>query len=98
MYRFALVLLTAGAALAGCTTYPETTVASNEPPPAPIPPPSFTPIEGAILGQPAGGMPGAIWADGDGDGYVDGYYYNGQFYRGVPPALPAGAVRRGERG
>jgi hypothetical protein len=45
-------------------------------------------------------MPGAVWADGDSDGYPDGYYYNGQYYRGVPPSppQPAGAVRRGERG
>ena len=29
-------------------------------------------------------MAGAVWADNNNDGYVDGYVYNGQYYAGTP--------------
>jgi hypothetical protein len=31
-----------------------------------------------------GGIAGAIWADQDRDGRVDGYVQNGQYYPGAP--------------
>lgn len=41
-------------------------------------------IEGAVLGAAVGGLAGAIWADNDRDGRVDGYYQNGQYTSGAP--------------
>ena len=62
-------------------------------------------IEGAAVGAAIGGLAGAIWADRDNDGRVDGYVYNGQYYAGAPAATaPAPAytapppARSGERG
>jgi hypothetical protein len=61
-------------------------------------------LEGAVIGAAVGGLAGAIWADRDNDGRVDGYVYNGQYYQGAPqgsatttPAYtaPAGAGERG---
>ena len=34
-----------------------------------------------MIGAAVGGMAGAVWADRDNDGRVDGYVYNGQYYR-----------------
>jgi len=80
--------------LAACEPYEETVEA---PPP---PPPGAPPIPGAVLGAPAGNMMGAVWADSDGDGLADGFYYQGRFYAGSPPyqPVPAAPVRQGERG
>jgi phage tail tape-measure protein len=61
----------------------------------------LSPIEGALIGAAAGGLIGAVWADRDADGRADGYYYNGQYYQGLPPAQPAyqqEPARTGERG
>jgi hypothetical protein len=63
-------------------------------------------LQGAVVGAAVGGLAGAIWADRDNDGRVDGYVYNGQYYAGPPagaaPApepMPAPApMRSGERG
>ena len=69
-------------------------------------------IAGVVAGTAVGGLPGAIWADQNNDGYVDGYVRNGQYYAGPPqgydPALrrvvsavagaAAGAVMRSEHG
>lgn len=41
-------------------------------------------IEGAVLGAAVGGLAGAVWADNDRDGRVDGYYQNGQYTAGAP--------------
>lgn len=46
----------------------------------------LSPIEGAAIGAAVGGLAGAIWADRDNDGQADGYYYNGNYYEGRPPA------------
>lgn len=46
----------------------------------------LSPIEGAVIGAAVGGLAGAIWADRDGDGRADGYYQNGTYYEGRPPA------------
>ena len=49
-------------------------------------------------------LAGAIWADQDRDGRVDGYMYNGQYYQGAaghaPPPAPVvePTSRTGERG
>lgn len=52
---------------------------------------------GAILGAAVGGLPGAVWADRNNDGVVDGYVYNGQYYAGAPTIMPT--ISRGpERG
>lgn len=65
-------------------------------------------LEGAVAGAVIGGVAGAIWADQNNDGSVDGYVQNGQYYPGAPagytgqtttqqPVYTA-PVRSGERG
>lgn len=65
----------------------------------------INPIEGAVVGALVGGLAGAVYADRNNDGCVDGYTRGGQYYEGAPP--PPGTyqeppyqapVRRGERG
>ncbi|HTK72723.1 MAG TPA: glycine zipper domain-containing protein [Croceibacterium sp.] len=54
---------------------------------------------GALVGAAVGGLAGAVWADSNNDGCVDGYISNGQYYPGGPPAAPAsGTSYTGERG
>ena len=63
---------------------------------------------GAVLGGAVGGVAGAVWSDNNGDGQVDGYVQNGQYYPGAPQAMspdgpaptnmPPPPVARGERG
>ena len=68
--------------------------------------PGVSILQGAVIGAAVGGLAGAVWADRDNDGRVDGYVYNGQYYAGPPanaapaPApMPAPASSRsGERG
>jgi hypothetical protein len=62
-------------------------------------------LQGAVIGAAVGGLAGAIWADQNNDGVVDGYVDNGQYYAGAPSATaPAPtytappAARSGERG
>ena len=59
-------------------------------------------LGGAVAGAVVGGLAGAIWADQDRNGQVDGYVYEGQYYPGAPPAQPAPTyappARSGERG
>lgn len=63
-------------------------------------------LDGAIAGAVVSGRPGAIWADQDHDGRVDGYTYNGQYYVGAPANVRAAPMppvnqpnnRTGERG
>lgn len=40
--------------------------------------------EGAVPGAPITGFPGAVWADINNDGYVDGFVYDGHYYEGTP--------------
>jgi hypothetical protein len=66
--------------------------------------PGLSVLQGAVIGAAVGGLAGAIWADQNNDGVVDGYVYNGQYYAGAPSATPAPAysappaMRSGERG
>ena len=64
--------------------------------------PGVSILEGAVIGAAVGGLAGAIWADRDNDGRVDGYVQNGQYYPGAPASAPAYAppppARSGERG
>ena len=46
--------------------------------------PGVSVIQGAAVGAAIGGLAGAVWADNNNDGYVDGYVYNGQYYAGPP--------------
>jgi hypothetical protein len=46
--------------------------------------PGLSRIEGAAVGAAVSGVSGAVWADSNNDGYVDGYVYNGQYYAGTP--------------
>lgn len=56
-------------------------------------------LEGALVGAAVGGLAGAIWADSNNDGCVDGYYREGQYYTGAPTAQPAPMHHMsGERG
>ncbi|MCE2842922.1 MAG: hypothetical protein ACK5EX_12055 [Novosphingobium sp.] len=56
-------------------------------------------LEGAVVGAAVGGLAGAIWADSNNDGCVDGYYREGQYYSGAPTAQPAHTHHMsGERG
>ena len=56
-------------------------------------------LEGALVGAAVGGIAGAIWADSNNDGCVDGYVREGRYYDGAPVVqpLPSG-YRTGERG
>jgi hypothetical protein len=64
----------------------------------------INPLEGAAIGAVVGGLAGAIWADRNNDGCVDGYVREGQYYEGAPAAQPMYQApayetrRRGERG
>ena len=69
--------------------------------------PGISTIAGAAVGAAIGGLAGAVWADRNNDGVVDGYVYNGQYYAGGPSTsapMPAPAptyaapARSGERG
>src|SRR6185503_3043386 len=51
--------------------------------------PGVSVLQGAAIGAAVGGLAGAVWADRDNDGRVDGYVYNGQYYNGAPAAAPA---------
>lgn len=54
-------------------------------------------LEGAAIGAVVGGLAGAIWADSNNDGCVDGYMRDGRYYPGAPAVQPSG-YRTGERG
>lgn len=60
----------------------------------------ISPIEGALAGAVIGGLAGAVWADANNDGCVDGYTQGGQYYEGAPAAQPASytPAPAGERG
>ena len=45
--------------------------------------PGVSILQGAVIGAAVGGLAGAVWADRDNDGRVDGYVYNGQYYNGA---------------
>jgi hypothetical protein len=67
--------------------------------------PGVSVLQGAVIGAAVGGLAGAVWADQNNDGVVDGYVYNGQYYAGAPSTTaPAPAytapppARSGERG
>jgi hypothetical protein len=67
--------------------------------------PGLSVLQGAVIGAAVGGLAGAVWADRNNDGVVDGYVYNGQYYAGGPtnaaPAAPAPMpmpAHSGERG
>jgi hypothetical protein len=53
----------------------------------------ISPLEGALAGAVIGGLAGAVWADRNNDGCVDGYVRDGRYYEGAPPP-----ERLGERG
>lgn len=57
-------------------------------------------LEGAAIGAAVGGLGGAIWADANNDGCVDGYVREGQYYQGAPMVQPTmqTASYSGERG
>jgi hypothetical protein len=56
---------------------------------------------GALIGAAVGGLAGAVWADSNNDGCVDGYIRNGQYYSGGPVVEPTAGrapAYTGERG
>lgn len=55
-------------------------------------------LEGALIGAAVGGIAGAIWADSNNDGCVDGYVREGQYYSGSPVVQPTTVAYTGERG
>lgn len=52
---------------------------------------AYDPVTGAVVGAAVGGMPGAYWADKNGDGYADGYMQDGNYYQGQPTYASAPA-------
>lgn len=46
--------------------------------------PPSTIVEGVAIGEPIAGLSGAIWADSNSDGRVDGYIRFDQFHSGAP--------------
>jgi hypothetical protein len=55
-------------------------------------------LEGAAIGAAVAGIGGAIWADQNRDGCIDGYVREGQYYAGAPAQQPVQTVYTGERG
>ena len=55
-------------------------------------------LEGAAIGAAVGGLGGAVWADANNDGCVDGYVREGQYYSGSPVVQPTTVAYTGERG
>jgi len=55
-------------------------------------------LEGAVIGAAVGGLAGAVWADANNDGCVDGYVREGQYYAGSPVVQPTNVAYTGERG
>ncbi|MES2493447.1 MAG: hypothetical protein V4579_09240 [Pseudomonadota bacterium] len=56
-------------------------------------------LAGAVIGAAVGGLAGAIWADNNNDGCVDGYVREGAYHEGAPAMQPTGSYNRpGERG
>lgn len=56
---------------------------------------------GALIGAAVGGLAGAVWADSNNDGCIDGYVRNGQYYSGGPVVQPTSSTSSsytGERG
>jgi len=60
----------------------------------------INPLEGALIGAAVGGIGGAVWADRNNDGCVDGYMREGQYYDGGPVVQPVSGstTYAGERG
>lgn len=61
-----------------------------------------SPLTGALVGAVVGGLAGAVWADRNNDGCVDGYVREGRYYEGAPQPTsyqaPVTTYRSGERG
>lgn len=55
-------------------------------------------LEGAAIGAAVGGIGGAVWADNNRDGCVDGYVREGVYYEGAPTVQPTNTAYTGERG
>jgi hypothetical protein len=56
-------------------------------------------LAGAAIGAAVGGLGGAIWADANNDGCVDGYIREGQYYQGAPTTQTTPtSYTSGERG
>lgn len=55
-------------------------------------------LEGAAIGAAVAGLGGAIWADQNRDGCIDGYVREGQYYAGAPVVQPTNTTYTGERG
>jgi len=55
-------------------------------------------LEGAAIGAAVGGIGGAVWADNNRDGCVDGYVREGVYYEGSPTVQPTTTAYTGERG
>lgn len=55
-------------------------------------------LEGAAIGAAVGGLAGAVWADNNRDGCIDGYVREGAYYSGAPTQQQAPVTYTGERG
>jgi len=56
-------------------------------------------LASAVVGAAVGGLAGAVWADSNNDGCVDGYVREGRYYAGEPVYQPSRSVAyTGERG
>ena len=90
MRKIAMATLLAGSmAVSACSTYSNGPMSDAGPMGYPGPGPGpmgvgYAPIQGGVVGAPIGGLAGGMWADGNNDGIVDGYSYNGYYYQGAP--------------
>ena len=55
-------------------------------------------LEGALIGAAVGGLGGAVWADNNRDGCVDGYVREGTYYSGAPVQTQQNVGYTGENG
>lgn len=94
------VLAAASIPLAACASTPETAMESPEPAPLRYQSAAAGPRDcaaaptSALVGSAVGGLDGAIWADADNDGCVDGYMREGRYYGGAPTVQPLPADYR----
>jgi hypothetical protein len=98
-----MLLVAASLPLPTWASSPKTAAVSTEPVLSAMParncPATGDPaLAGALVGAAVGGLSGAIWADANNDGCVDGYVREGRYYGGAPIVQPLPANYRSGEG